>query len=156
MLVVTKVYDDKSAVLFDIDSMMSKRLTFEQIRHHDGPIIGVTSYNNEILEIKPMRNISFPTEQEALEYCQDNPGDIRYIQGYWWLIVKNNEINTVDYYVYTQVGEEITYVSKSGYTPYIQSAKIFNEVDAIKTARAMTKNSNTGKYWKIKRVDHDE
>lgn len=29
MLVVTKIYDDKSAVLFDIDSMMSKRLTFE-------------------------------------------------------------------------------------------------------------------------------
>lgn len=56
MLVVTKVYDDKSAVLFDIDSMMSKRITFEQIRHHDGPIIGVTSYNNEILEIKPMRD----------------------------------------------------------------------------------------------------
>ena len=54
------------------------------------------------------------------------------------------------------MGEEITYVSKSGYTPYIQSAKIFNEVDAIKTARAMTKNSNTGKYWKIKRVDRDE
>lgn len=59
MLVVTKVYDDKSAVLFDIDSMMSKRLTFEQIRHHDGPIIGVTSYNNEILEIKPMRIYHF-------------------------------------------------------------------------------------------------
>lgn len=156
MLVVTKVYDDKSADLFDIVSYETRRYTFNKIEQLNKHVIGTIVYNNELLSIKSMRVTSFPTEKEAFEYKKENHGEILFLHDYWWVLVEENTIIHVDYYVYTQIGDEVTYVSESGYTPYIQGAKRFGEVDAIKISRSMTKCSKTGKYWKVKRVVKNE
>lgn len=163
MLVVYNAYDDNSADIIDVVTMKRYHQGAQQIINYinqGGKILGVSAGNNKINYINAYSIGTFPTEDEADEYIKDNQlsyQNKRYINDMFYVFEKNNKVIHVDYVIYTQVGDEITYVGqtvkgKTTYTPYIQSARTFTEKEAYSRSASMTKNSKSGKYWFVMRL----
>lgn len=163
MMVVYNAYDDNSADIIDVVTMKMYHQSAQQIINYlnkGGKILGVSASSNKINYINAYSIGTFPTEFEADEYIRDNYlsyQNKRYINDMFYVFEKTDKVIHVDYVVYTQNGDEITYVGKdvkgkTTYTHYIQSAKTFSEKEAYSRSASMTKCSKTGKFWFVMRM----
>lgn len=157
MYVIYEAYDDNTADVFDLGSYGRKLMTEQELiyfgNNHD--VLGLSVSGHKINYITPYDCLSFATEDEADEYIRENDlsyQNKRYLLGMYWVFEKKNHKHHVVYYVCTYAGDEVTYLCKNGYSPYIQSAKTFDKRTANEKAALMTKNSKTGKYWTTQRV----
>ena len=163
MMVVYNAYDDNSADIIDIITMKRYHQSAQQIINYinnGGKILGVSVGTNKINYINAYSIGTFPTEDEADEFIRDNGlsyQNKRYVNDMFYVFEKNNKVIHVDYVIYSQMGDEITYVGetvkgKTTYTPYVQAAKKFTEKEAYSRSASMTKNSKTGKLWFVMRL----
>jgi hypothetical protein len=157
MFVVYKAYDDDTADIIDLSTFKIVWLNKQELvslgnKHN---VLGLSISGNKVNYVNAYNCISFAQENEADEYIRYNGlqyNNKRYLDGYWWVLEKNNQRIHVDYYVCTYRGDEVSYVSEKGYTPYIQAAKKFDREESGKKAVFMTQKSKTGTYWKVQRV----
>lgn len=157
MYVIYEAYDDNTADVLDIGNFAKRTMTEQKLirfgNNHD--ILGLSVSGQKINYITAYNCLSFASEDEADDYIKYNGlsyQNKRYAVGYYWVFEKKNRKKHVDYYIYTCAGDDVTYVTESGYSPYIQVAKSFDKKTAKEKAALMTKNSRTGKHWSVKRV----
>ena len=157
MYIVTKVYDDDFVEVINLIDFKRYDLGVSDQRKliTETEVLGLVSYDNKIVDRLGYNFICFPTEDEAENYCLCNKlsfNNIKSVNGNFFVFIKNNKLYKVNYYVYNQVGNVITYVGhKNSYTNYKQAAKIFDRESAYIKANNMTKNSKTGKFWYVQR-----
>lgn len=153
MYIVYEAFDDNTANIYDVGSGVLKYMSEKELitLANNNNVLGLSASNNKINYINAYSIYTFPTEQEAYEFCKDNSISTRntkYISGYFYVFNRNNIVKHVEYYVCNYIGDAVTYVGENkSYTPYIQAAKVFNKAEAGKTAALMTKMSKTGKHW---------
>lgn len=157
MYIVKEAFDDNTANILDIGTYMTREMSeIELIRFSkDNNVMGLSVSNNKINYISAYNCTTFVSEREADEYILENELSYQnkmWIHNMWWVFERANLKKHVDYYIGTYKGDEITYLSESGYTPYIQGAKKFDKRTAQKRAAIMTNNSKTGTFWKAIRV----
>lgn len=163
MLVVYNSYDNNSADIIDVITMKRYHQGAQQIINYTnagGKILGVSVSGNKINYINAYNIYTFPTENEADEYIKENGltyNNKRYLNDMYYIFEKKESTIHVDYVIYTQIGNEITYVGntikgKVTYTPYLQSAKRFTEKEAYSRANSMSKYSKTGKHWFVREI----
>lgn len=157
MYVVYEAYDDNTADILDIGNFAKRPMTEQELIHfgntHD--VLGLSVSGHKLNYIAAYNCLSFASEDEADDYIKSNGlsyQNKRYAVGYYWVFEKKNRKKHVDYYIYTCAGDNITYLTENGYSPYIQAAKSFDKKTAGEKAALMTRNSKTGKYWSVQRV----
>lgn len=157
MLVVTKSYSDDVVEIMNLNTFERIELEPQEVvpfcRNRDVKGICITE-NNKLRYAQAYDIVQFPTESEAESYAKSNGlsyQSVLDLGDYYFVLQRNSALTniTVNYYVFNQIGDTYTFVGpKNSYTPYKQSAKIFERNEAIEKAKAMTRNSKTGKYWK--------
>lgn len=157
MLVVYKSYDDNTAEIIDL---CDYSVTFYResdlialAKNHN--VLGLSVSNNKINYISAYSIVTFPTEDEAVEYLKDKNLSLRNkitINGMTYVFEKRNEIIHVDYVIGYITEVEAIYISDRGYTPYIKAAKVFDKKEVFKVANVLTNRSKTGKHWRALRI----
>lgn len=158
MYVIIEAYDDNTAIVFNTRDCSRENLSEKQLINLSKieDVLGLSVGTRSINYIHSYSFMAFEDEGNANSYFKEN--DISYSKkeydsGYFWYFKRTNIVRHVDYYVVTYKGEEITYVGdKIKYTPYIQSAKVYDKREANKVAALMTRQSKTGTEWKALRV----
>lgn len=151
MKVVIRAYDDNTADILDLDSMRVYFCTEHNLKTIDSnDVLGLSVTKGKINYINAYDYIQFETDDELEDYIVYNR--IRncvkkYINGTYFLFIRNDSKIHVDYYVCTYRGPVTTYVCTKGYTIYINGAKKFNKTEASKRAAIMTDRSRTGSHW---------
>lgn len=157
MYIIYEAYDDNTADVLDIGNFAKRPMTEQELiifgNNHD--VLGLSVSGHKLNYITAYNCLSFASEDEADDYIKSNGlsyQNKRYAVGYYWVFEKKNRKRHVDYYIYTCAGDNITYLTENGYSPYIQAAKSFDKKTAGEKAALMTRNSKTGKHWSIQRV----
>ncbi len=153
MYIVTEVFDDGLALIYDIGTYKETLFTESEIlrlcRKHS--IFGVTVYDNKIQHIASYNILQFPSEVEAYEYT-GNTSDVLFIQGIYWHFEPKNRVIHVGYYVmhYTEV--ETVFIGDKGYCGYIEDAKEFSREDAYVKCGSL--NSNHAKKFNVPKSNY--
>lgn len=158
MYIVSKAYDDNTAEILDIGSYQTRFFTeIELIRFsasHD--VMGLSVSGGKINYINAYSVYTFPTEDEATEFCRENDigfNNKMYALDYWFVFQKSNKRVHVAYYIRTAKEVEWVYLGENiKYTPYQHAAKEFTKKEAQKKVAMMNKNPKATQHWMVESV----
>lgn len=164
MYIVSKVYDDGYAELLDLVTYSRQLFNRTQLKAfaRNNDVKGLTvGRNGSISYIQAYDTIQFISDTELMEYISDldikRPNKL-YINGYYWLLIRKNEVIHVKYFIHHYTEIEETFVTDNGYTANIKYAKCFSDKEVYAKAQSMNKiharkyGMQSSNYWQVLRV----
>lgn len=161
MYIVNTVFDDATFNIYNTVTCKTRLLTLAKLRSlcKKQTVVGVITFEDKIVDVHSCKLIKFESEYEMQDYIAENNlcnYNVVNSKETYGIVLENNQIIHVDYYIGYYLGDNITYLGikdrKNFYTPYIQAATSFTRDIAGKKAAIMTRSSKTGKKWEAFRV----